>query len=153
LFNRTPEPLRAIARAQSQVINGLRQKTSIECRYLRLDAWGRRQHGRLLARDGLRDLCNATLFFPLRSVLAFRLGDELSRLFARLVRPIGKSGKAPGLGRQANASTVLTDTLSPLPKTRRRLFADFGRSLCTTKIISSPRTTSSGIRRERKTRR
>src|SRR5262249_33909499 len=40
----------------------------------------------------------------------------------------------------------LTDTLSPLPKTRRRLCADFGRSLCTTKIISSPRTTSSGIR-------
>ena len=66
------------------MVNGLRQKTFIECRYLRLDAWRYRQHGRLFAADRLDDLCNAAFLFPVRSVLAFRLSDVAPAVVARL---------------------------------------------------------------------
>jgi len=70
------------------VVNGLHQKTLIESRYLRLDAWRNRQHHRLFARGGLYSPFSAALFFPLRSVFAFRLGDELALLIARFVAPV-----------------------------------------------------------------
>src|SRR5262249_49628426 len=94
------------------MVNGLRQKTFIECRYLRLDAWRYRQHGRLFAADRLHDLCNAAFLFPVRSVLAFRLSDVSASFIAWLVAPIRQTGQAFGLHRDRCVIPVMPERLA-----------------------------------------